>query len=833
MNDLFTLTSSVLEGSVRVVGFRGVEAISRPYEIEILFTLTGPESDTFDMADAVGARALLSVDRGDPRVPPFLLAGLFGSVELLGEVGDRALFRAVLVPRLQQLALSRHSRNFSRKSLPEILSAVLQDNGFSPDDYEMRLGSYETEEHVCQYRESDLDFLSRWMEREGIRYHFEHTEYGERVIFSDSLVHEPEALGTKVRYHPQSGQDRSAGACLRSFTCRHATLPAAVKLRDYDYTRPNLDVSGAASVSASGGGEVSLYGERFFTPGAGERLARLRAEEMLARQVVVHAQGDRLHLRSGRTFELEDHPRAALNKRYLVVEIAHHGNQSQSTDLGGRWTPEHDEVYSADIVAIPAATPFRPESRTPWPRIYGYENGAVDGPADSEYAQIDEHGRYKVKFRYDESHLKGGAASTFVRMVQPHGGAVEGFHFPLRKGTEVVVSFLGGDPDRPVISGVVPNALTPSPVLAGNHTTNVIQTGARNRIELEDRAGSERITVSTPHKSTYLKMGAPAAAPPTKGTWRPSEPPEDNLVLHTDGMGVIDVDASLHLHVGQDGEGSFIGHVQKHWETTVWTGHHQLDVVEGRSKTTVKRDVDLTVTHGDLSTTVEKGTMTTTVQGDTSTSVVAGSMTTGVSGDWTGTMGGYYKLVVGEPPVTKKKAGGPQGREMGPSPGSIVIESKTGDVIRIDADVGEIHIHAKSDVHIESATGKVAIDAKTGIDLTSEGKIKIEGKENKLETFLFDTENYALSRSYNLTIGEALDIFAGLQVNVFGGMSIDLCKGIALSVADSASISLNAGLSLAASGISVNLAVIEYSDRAIELDRGQVKAALEALHILG
>src|SRR4029077_9582783 len=140
-----------------------------------------------------------------------------------------------------------------------------------------------------------------------------------------------------------------------------------------------------------------------------------------------------------------------------------------------------------------------PSSDTPWPRIYGFENGTICGAAESEDAQIDDHGRYNVKFKFAESNLKDGKASTWVRMLQPHGGGIEGWHFPLRKGTEVLFTFLGGDPDRPVIAGVVPNALTPSPVTSANHTTNVIQTGGRNRIELEDSAGQERITISSPH----------------------------------------------------------------------------------------------------------------------------------------------------------------------------------------------------------------------------------------------------------------------------------------------------------------------------------------------
>src|SRR5262249_47405744 len=129
----------------------------------------------------------------------------------------------------------------------------------------------------------------------------------------------------------------------------------------------------------------------------------------------------------------------------------------------------------------------------------------------------------------------GGKASTWVRMLQPHGGGVEGFHFPLRAGTEVMCTFLGGDPDRPVIAGVAPNALTPSPVTAGNNTKNVIPTRGRNRLELEDQAGAERVTLSTPRENTMLRMGAPND--------------DHNFIARTDGKGQIHTGLDLDINV--------------------------------------------------------------------------------------------------------------------------------------------------------------------------------------------------------------------------------------------------------------------------------------------
>ncbi|MFS8070482.1 MAG: phage baseplate assembly protein V, partial [Byssovorax sp.] len=169
-------------------------------------------------------------------------------------------------------------------------------------------------------------------------------------------------------------------------------------------------------------------------------------------------------------------------------------------------------------------------------RIYGSESGTICGPLESEYAQIDGAGRYNVKLKFDESDLKDGKASTWVRMLQPHGGGIEGWHFPLRKGTEVIFTFLGGDPDRPVIAGVVPNLHTPSPVNRANHTTNVIQTGGRNRFELEDRAGHERITLQTPYDNTMLRMGAPND--------------HHNLIMRTDGKALTSVGSNYDIKVG-------------------------------------------------------------------------------------------------------------------------------------------------------------------------------------------------------------------------------------------------------------------------------------------
>ncbi|WP_437952079.1 type VI secretion system tip protein TssI/VgrG [Sorangium sp. So ce296] len=512
MPDIFVVQSSALPSSTRLVAFHGTEGISKLYRFELYLVMTNDVGHSFDMAAAVGQPLTISLQRSESENSgdsTFVRSGVLGSIELLNDTAGRCVFRATLVPRLALLAMAFHSRIFTEKAIPEIIQSVLQKGGVTDCTLQLQ-GAYVAEEHVCQYRESDYAFITRWMEREGIYYYFEHSEGGETLVLADDRsAHQPYG-GKPVRYYPQPGGANTAKDSFYAFTCRHEAVPSAVRLKDHNYANPAVPVTGQALVSPNGFGEVSLFGARFFSAGDGERLARVKAESLAATSVVYQAIGNAATLLPGFTFELDEHPRAAFNTRYLAIEAEHWCIQNRDM-------PELSELvswrenYRIEGKAIAATVQFRAAQVTAWPRIYGTEPAVVDGAAVSEYAQIDTHGRYRIKFHFDESDLTGGKASTWVRMLQPHGGGIEGFHFPLRAGTEVMCSFEGGDPDRPAIVGVAPNALTPSPVTSGNNTRNVIQTGGRNRLEIEDQAGQERITLSTPHANTYIRMGAPNA----------------------------------------------------------------------------------------------------------------------------------------------------------------------------------------------------------------------------------------------------------------------------------------------------------------------------------
>jgi type VI secretion system secreted protein VgrG len=178
------------------------------------------------------------------------------------------------------------------------------------------------------------------------------------------------------------------------------------------------------------------------------------------------------------------------------------------------------------FTAIPAGVQFRPEQNAVKPKFYGTLNATVDAAGSGEYAEIDDQGRYKVIVPFDRSGIRGGRASRWVRMAQPYAGSGYGMHFPLHSGTEVLLTFVDGDPDRPIISGSVPNPETASPVSTSNQTQSMIRTGGGNQFRLEDIAGSQQIHFSSPTEESIISLGAP-----NKG----------NLFMKTNGTSVMNV----------------------------------------------------------------------------------------------------------------------------------------------------------------------------------------------------------------------------------------------------------------------------------------------------
>lgn len=327
---------------------------------------------------------------------------------------------------------------------------------------------------------------------------------------------------------------------------------ACAPATDYDYARPALAMVGRAREPRRSRRAGDLRRAVLHPPA--RRDARFGARrDFRAQAKTFHGSGSVYGLTSGYRFTLDRHPRAQLNTEYLATAVEQISRRERrDADLGqGRPARAPRWTYYVEVTAIDANQQYRHPETTPWPRLDGFENAVVDGPANSEYAQLDDHGRYKLKFKFDEGMLKGGKASTWVRKMQPHAGTVEGWHFPERAGTEVICAFLGGDPDRPIIIGAVPTVTTQSPVTSQNYTQNVIQTGGKNRVEMEDQAGKQRVTISMLHQSSFISLGHPLTG--MGQVYNGDQAiPDHHMAIWTDGRTLMSSGLTTDLNVGEN-----------------------------------------------------------------------------------------------------------------------------------------------------------------------------------------------------------------------------------------------------------------------------------------
>jgi type VI secretion system secreted protein VgrG len=532
----FGLRCSAFPRPLSALAIRGSEELGRCFDYEVYFAVDDESASEIKVAHVLGATAIATL--GGVRT-----CGLVAELELLEEPAQ-PVYRMRIVPGLWFLRHSRHSRVFVDRTVPEVLKTVLDGAGLA-GGYDLRLTSdYRAREHIGQYDESDLDFVERWMQREGMYYYFDQTRDDGRLVIVDGRPLHAALADAPIPYEPAVGRSALAGGTIDAFREVYKVAPKTVGTSDYNYLTPDVAIRGSAPVSSEIAVQAQYWAENVADRPAALQAAKLGAARELSARARYFASGLAAPILSGFTFSLARHPMQSLNREYLAVRVARRGRVAGDLDLSAilRDFPELTDIEGdairVDFEAVPADAPFVPPRRSPWPRVPGFELARVDGPADGEYAQLDDQGRYLVKLMMDENDSRAGRASMRVRKIEPHAGAPEGWHLPLRKGTEVLVAFVGGDPDRPVIVGAAPNTATPSPVTSANQTFNVAQTGGLSRVEIEDAEGKQYIDVSTPPEQTYLHLGAHGG----KG--------DHNVALSTQGDGLVTTGGNRDIVVG-------------------------------------------------------------------------------------------------------------------------------------------------------------------------------------------------------------------------------------------------------------------------------------------
>ncbi len=389
-------------------------------------------------------------------------------------------YRIRLLPHLHRLSLVKLQRVIVDHSVPQVLEEKLTNVGLSGS---LRLQeTYAPETLTVQYKESDLDFLRRLSEHEGISFFFEHGECDgssatDRIVFSDT--NETLAPSSeKVRLPFQRRGERTGVFRLDRQT---RMAPNYFVVVDYNEQRPANEIVADHVGAEEGGGGVIEYGSNHSSIEQGKRLARVRAEESAAASDGFAGASDAVGLTAPCHLEVEDERRGTTHE-LLVTEVEHRVAYGVGTD-GARALR-----YENTFRAIPFAQPFRPARVTRKPRIHGFVTGLIEA-AFPEVRQpwLDDQGRYGVHLHFDFSPAIPAAAYA-VRMAQPSAASrgSYGMHFPLRPGTEVLIGFIDGDPDRPIIVGALPNAHAPSPVTSADPRLSRIVSARGVVFELND-----------------------------------------------------------------------------------------------------------------------------------------------------------------------------------------------------------------------------------------------------------------------------------------------------------------------------------------------------------
>ncbi|WP_224368418.1 type VI secretion system tip protein TssI/VgrG [Hyalangium versicolor] len=475
-----------------VTRFSGMEALSSLYDFHVEFF--SREGQPLDLAELANVPVLLTI-RID-KAPVRYVHGRVRRAEALGRLGGRWVYRVRVMPDLGRLRQRRNSRIFQELAVPDIVKAVLGEWGV---EHRLLLSrSYEAREYCVQYRESDFTFISRLLEEEGIFYFFEHTEQGHVLVLGDGAnahVALPGGSRLSLRAEDKRAYDEEFIFRLERV---HRLRPGKVMLRDFDFKKPALDLSARHS-GAEGAPELELYdypGE-YVTPDVGKALARTRMEEKEQGACTCTGSSVCPRLSPGYLFEAESPGDATFAGNFLVEQVVHSGHQpdtlGNAETLGG--------VYRNDFQGLPEGVPFRPPRVTPRPRIPGIQTAAVVGPGGEEI-HTDLHGRIKVQFHWDRQGQRNERSSCWMRVGQPWGGLAWGSLNLPRIGQEVVIRFLEGDPDRPLVAGTLYNGGNPTPYgLPGDKTKTLLKSASSlggagsNEFRIEDSAGKEEIFV--------------------------------------------------------------------------------------------------------------------------------------------------------------------------------------------------------------------------------------------------------------------------------------------------------------------------------------------------
>ncbi|BBP62918.1 type IV secretion protein Rhs [Pseudomonas sp. Cab53] len=486
----FTLTLDGVPHALKVLEFTGKEAISQPYRVDLELVSERPD---LALEELLHRQAFLELDDHG--------RGLHGQVYSVaqGDSGKRLTrYRITLVPRLAYLRHRINQRIFQHLSVPTIVARILGEHGIQGDAFQFSLGGqYPEREYCVQYAESDLAFIERLCAEVGIHYHFRHSPGGHLLVFGDDQTVFPR-LPEPTRYLPGNGMAASEPTIMR-LAVRLEARTTAVTLRDHDFRKPGLVLQADVDSQQLPALEDYRYPGQFADREQGRHLAQRALERHGTDYQLAQGHSDQRALASGHFLHIQGHPRAPWNDLWLLTAITHHGRQPQVLEDASDDGLEDFQGYRNTFHATPWDVLYRPPLAQEKPRAHGYQSAVVTGPVDSEI-HCDAFGRVKVQLVWDREGQGDEHASCWLRVASGWAHDRYGGVMIPRVGMEVLVGFIDGDVDKPVVVGCLPNGANPVPLdLPADKTRSILRSqsspggGGYNELRIEDRKGAEEI----------------------------------------------------------------------------------------------------------------------------------------------------------------------------------------------------------------------------------------------------------------------------------------------------------------------------------------------------
>lgn len=643
-NQPITVTTPLGDDVLVFWTMEGTETLSQPFVYELEMLSENPSLKPTDiLGNTVQVDVALPDDSGKRHYH-----GYVTRFNWLRSEGSNSLYRATVRPWLWFLTKASDCRIFQQKSVPDIIKEVFGDLGFSAYVKDSLNGTYATLDYCVQYRESAFNFVSRLMEREGIYYYFTHEDGKHTLVLADSSSsHETVPGYDTILYFPPDEHRRRTRDRFDEWVYGQQAGTGKFSLNDFDFENPSGSLLSNAVVQRQHSFatfEMYDYPGGYVKTSDGDTYSTVRATEQQTQYDLVRGSGDVIGATCGALFTLSQFPDSTQNRQYLTHSVS---CQIKIADYGSSGSGQQTD-FACQIEAIPASQQFRPARITPPALVRGMQTAIVVGPSGEEI-YTDKYGRIKVQFHWDRKGTSDENSSCWIRVSQFWAGKNWGaIHIP-RIGQEVIVDFLEGDPDKPIITGCVYNAdQMPPYTLPDNMTQSGVQSRSTkqgtadnfNELRFEDKKDSEEIYLHAERDFNRVVEN--------------NDTEKIGYDKKTNGDQTIDIFNNQTLTVGggadDAADGSQTIEILNNRTTTIKQGNDTITVKKGdRSVTVSEGNEALTVSKGNQSVKISQGDRAVTIdQGKDSLTVTQGDQTIEVTaGNCKITAGQSIVLTVG------------------------------------------------------------------------------------------------------------------------------------------------------------------------------------------